>query len=172
MTESRLKSLAGLLYGATLACEIVLPIVVGVVAVAIGLGALQVPFASDTEPTGLFRWIGLAVGLLPAIALLLALDLLRRLFARYRDGDVLTEGSAVLIRQAGKALLAVAALKIAVQPVQSVLLTWQSTPGSRQVSIGIGQAEIGFLLTAGLLTVIGWAMTEAAQIAEENRAFV
>ena len=40
------------------------------------------------------------------------------------------------------------------------------------ISVGIGHAEIGFLLVAGLLTVIGWAMTEAARQAEENRAFV
>lgn len=172
MNESRLKSLASLLYGATLACEIVLPIIVVAVAVAIGIGAMQIPFESETDPSGVFRWLGLAVGLLPIVALVWALDTLRRLFARYRDGDVLTEGSALLIRKAGKALLFVAGLKIIVQPIQSVLLTWQSAPGSRQLSIGIGQAEIGFLLTAGLLTVIGWAMTEAAQIAEENRSFV
>ena len=38
--------------------------------------------------------------------------------------------------------------------------------------VGISHSDIGFLLLAGLLTVIGWAMSDAARAADENRAFV
>jgi hypothetical protein len=125
-----------------------------------------------SNASGLPLWLGVAVGLLPAAVLFWALDLLRRLFRLYKSGEVLTENAAILIRQTGKAMLLLALLKIVVHPVQTLLLTWQSPPGSRMVSIAIGQAEIGFLLLAGLLTVIGWAMTEAARVAEENRSFI
>ncbi len=172
MTESRLRRLAGWLRGATLACQIALPLILGGVFVAFSLGLLVAPMPAGADPSGLFLWLGAAAGLLPAIALMWALDLLRRLFARFQDGDVLTEGSAVLIRQAGKSLLILAALKIAAHPLQTLLLTWQSPPGSRMVSLEIGQAEIGFVLVAGLLTIIGWAMSEAARMADENKAFV
>lgn len=172
MTESRLRLLAGWLHGATLACQIALPLILGGVFVAFSMGLLLVPMPPSSEPDGIFLWLGAAAGLLPAVALFWALDILRRLFARYRAGDVLTEGSARLIRQAGKALLVLAALKIISQPLQTLLLTWQSPPGSRMVAVEIGQAEVGFVLVAGLLTLIGWAMSEAARATEENRAFV
>ncbi len=172
MTNKRLNNLASLLHGATLACQIALPLILLGIVVALAMGTLPYPAPGPTAPTGVFLWAGVAIGLVPALALMWALDTLRRLFARYKAGDVLTEPSARLSRQTGKALLLLAVLKIAVQPLQSALLTWQSPPGSRAIAISVGQAEIGFLLAAGLLTVIGWAMTEAARAADENRSFV
>lgn len=172
MTESRLKALAAWLHAATLACQVALPLVVAAVLAALATGTTLVPLPETSTATGAFLWLGVAVGLLPAAALFRALDLLRRLFLRYEDGDALSEDAAVLIRGIGKALLLLAALKIAVHPVQTLLLTWQSPPGSRMIAISVGQAEIGFLLLAGLLTVIGWAMSEAARMAEENRSFI
>jgi ABC-type transport system involved in cytochrome bd biosynthesis fused ATPase/permease subunit len=40
------------------------------------------------------------------------------------------------------------------------------------LSIGLDQGTLGFLMAAGLLTVIGWAMREAAAVKAENAAFV
>ncbi len=172
MTDKRFKALASLLHHATLVCEIALPPILLATFFAIAMGMLPLPLPVNAAPTGIFLWTGIAVGLLPALALMWALDTLRRLFARYKIGDILTEPSARLIRQTGKALFLLAVLKFAVQPIQSLLLTWQSPPGSRAISLTVSQAEIGFLLAAGLLTVIGWAMTEAARAADENRSFV
>lgn len=172
MTESRLQNLAAWLYGATLACQIALPIILGLVFVALSMGVTFAPLPQGADPSGSLLWLGIAVGLLPAAALFWALDILRCLFARYRVGEVLTQGSADLIGRAGKAFLLIAVLNIIVHPIQTLLLTWQSPPGSRMISVSIGQAEIGFVLLAGLLTVIGLAMTEAARVAEENKSFV
>jgi hypothetical protein len=36
----------------------------------------------------------------------------------------------------------------------------------------LDQGTLGFLMAAGLLTVIGWAMREAAAVKAENAAFV
>jgi len=36
----------------------------------------------------------------------------------------------------------------------------------------LDQGTLGFLLAAGLLTVIGWAMREAAAVKAENEGFV
>ena len=172
MTDGKLERLSKLLYGLTLACQIALPIIVGVVFVALSVGIRFSSAPEGSEASGLFLWLGVAVGLIPAIALFWALDLLRRLFQHYKDGKVLTRDAAHLIGKTGTAMLLLAGLKIFAHPIQTLLLTWQSPPGSRQIAISIGQAEIGFILIAGLLTVIGWAMTEAARVAEENRGFV
>lgn len=172
MPTSRLHRMAALLHGLTLACEIALPILLGLALFTVSAREALTWIPDGADPQGIFLLLGTIAGLAPAFALIWALDILRRLFARYRDGEVLTEASAQLIRQAGKAFLLVAALKIISHPLQSLLFTWQSPPGSRALSLSLGQAEIGFLLLAGLLTLIGWAMTEAAQAADENRAFV
>jgi len=44
--------------------------------------------------------------------------------------------------------------------------------GQRQLSVGVSHTEIWFVLTGGLLMVVGWALVEAARQADENRAFV
>ncbi len=172
MPTSRLHRMATLLHGVTLACEIALPILLALALFRASAREALTWIPDGADPRGAFLLLGTAAGLAPALALIWALDILRRLFARYRDGEVLTEASARLIRQTGKAFLVLAVLKIASQPLQSLLFTWQSPPGSRMVSLSLGQAEIGFLLLAGLLTLIGWATTEAAQAVDENRAFV
>lgn len=172
MTESKLRRLASLLHGTTLICQIGLPVIVALVFLALATGTTVAPLPAGSVASGLYLWLGLAVGLLPAVALFWALELLRRLFHQYEEGDVLTECAAILIRRIGKAMLLLAVLKIAVHLIQTLILTWQAPPGSRAISIAFGQAEVGFLLLAGLLTVSGWAMTEAARIAEENRSFI
>ena len=172
MMEMKLQRMARVLHGVTLFLMVGLPLVLAGALIAVSMGVRFQTMPEGAAPEGIFLWLGVLAGFLPALALFWALETLRRLFQRYMHGDVLTEGSAVLIRQTGKALLALAALKIMVMPLQTLLFTWQSPPGQRMISVGIGHAEIGFLLVAGLLTVIGWAMTEAARQAEENRAFV
>lgn len=172
MKEPKFVRLAAVLHVVSLVLLLLIPVfVLGMLGlVALGTAPFLVP--DHVSATGLYLWAGMAVGFLPVLALLWVLDSLRALFARYRDGDVLTVQSARLILQAGKGLIWLAALKIAVQPVTSVLLSWQAPPGQREMSVQIGQAEIGFLLVAGLLTLIGWAMTEAARQADENKAFI
>ena len=46
------------------------------------------------------------------------------------------------------------------------------TAPERTLSIGLDSGTLGFLMAAGLLTVIGWAMREAAAVKAENAGFV
>lgn len=172
MNDQRITRLAGLLHGLTIAALIVIPIFAVGFLVLLSAGFLTTILPDEILATGVFLWAGIAVGFIPVLALLWVLNALRQLFERYRDGDVLTQPSAALILKAGKGLIWLAGLNIAVQPVTSVLLSWQAPPGQRALSVGIGQAEIGFVFAAGLLTLIGWALTEAARQADENKGFV
>lgn len=172
MNDPRVTRLAGILHAVSLVFLVLIPVSVAGVVLLVALGTASFLVPEGVSATGLYLWAGVAVGFLPVLALLWVLDTLRTLFACYREGDVLTAQSAHLILRAGKGLIWLAALNVAVQPFASVLLSWQAPPGQRELAIGIGQAEIGFLFVAGLLTLIGWAMSEAARQADENKAFV
>lgn len=129
-----------------------------------------IPVAEGTRPVQIRA--ALAVGLVTAALLMWILDRMRRLFGLYRRGIVLTADCARLIRQIGTGLALVAAARILATPLQTVILTANAPPGQRQVALSLSSDAIGLLLAAGLITLIGWAMAEAARIDEENRGFV
>ena len=54
--------------------------------------------------------------------------------------------------------------------VQGLIVTWNAA--QRQLAIGVDGGTLGFLMVSGLLTVIGWAMREAARVKAENEGFV
>jgi mannose/fructose/N-acetylgalactosamine-specific phosphotransferase system component IIC len=107
------------------------------------------------------------ISVLPMVA---ALRGMVRLFAAYRDGEVLSKGNADTILRIGRNFLIVAGFTVLVPTLQTLILSWNS--GHRMLSIGLDQGTLGFLLAAGLLTVIGWAMREAAVVKAENAGFV
>jgi Protein of unknown function (DUF2975) len=109
------------------------------------------------------------VAVFPMVAACLAM---RRLFGRYRSGEILTDHCAAEILRVGQALFAVAAMTVLVPTAQLLVLSWNAAPGGRILSIGIDGSTVGFLLSGAMLIVIGWVMREAAQAAEDNRGFV
>ena len=169
MGNSRLSNLARILHLVSVLALFALPAIFGLVLYWVAIDPSLFPLPDDAADKPYFG-ASVMVGLLPLALLMWPLNQLRKLFASYRDGEILTEGSARLILAAGKGLAWVALLGIAVQPVQSALASYDGDGG--QVAISIGTAEVGFLFVAGLLTLVGWAMAEAARQAEENRSFV
>ncbi|MCY1128158.1 DUF2975 domain-containing protein [Frigidibacter sp. RF13] len=115
-------------------------------------------------------WV--AASLVIALALVLVLPILhmlvemRSLFGNYRRGEILTEASARHILGIGRAMLSLAVLKVVVPAIQLLLLTGDT------LSFGLNDNFVIFMLAGGFLVTIGWAMREAAELAEENRGFV
>ena len=70
----------------------------------------------------------------------------------------------------GEAPAAPAVPTVAVPTVQGLIVTWNAA--EQQLAIGIDGGTLGFLMVSGLLTVIGWAMREAARVKAENEGFV
>ncbi len=111
-----------------------------------------------------------AIALVAVLPLVAALRAMVRLFALYRDGEVLSPANADTILQIGRMLVLVALFTVLVPTLQTLILSWNAP--QKTLSIGLDGGRLGFLMAAGLLTVIGWAMREAAAVKAENEGFV
>lgn len=113
-----------------------------------------------------------ALGLLALGPAMAALWRMRALFARYGAGEILTPAAADLIRGIGAALVLMALAMTLLHTAQMALLTIDSPDGQKILSIRLDSDALGFLLSGGLLIVIGWVMREAARAAEDAAGFV
>ncbi|MEO8530598.1 MAG: hypothetical protein ABI459_05205 [Deltaproteobacteria bacterium] len=167
----RLKKRASWLRVATLCVVVALPVLIGAaLTLNMPMTALPQPVSPDVTRGQVMS--AQALGLVSVAALIWTLLRMRQLFGAYAAGDVLSEANALTIQRIGQGMLAVAALGVVVRPVQSLILTLENASGQRAIAVSLSSADIGFLLAGGLLSVIGWAMHEAAQAADENRSFV
>lgn len=171
----RLQRLSGSLYWVALVLSVVLPIVVLVFA---GKGVtdpasllLRAPTVPPDTPvtTGQAGLVG-AVALVSVLPMVAALRAMVRLFDRYRAAEVLSEANADAILRIGRAMMLVAAFTLLVPTVQTLILSWHAP--QKTLAIGLDSGTLGFLMASGLLTVIGWAMREAARVKAENEEFV
>jgi hypothetical protein len=173
--HQRLQSLSGILYWVALVLSVVLPLLVLVYA---GKGVTEpasllsrapsVPPGTVVTPAqaGLVAAVAL-VAVLPMVA---ALRGMVRLFSRYREAKVLSPENAETILRIGRAMLLVALFTVLVPMLQTLILSWNAP--QKTLAIGLDGGTLGFLMAAGLLTVIGWAMREAAAVKAENEGFV
>jgi hypothetical protein len=115
---------------------------------------------------GLVALVSLAA-VLPMVA---ALRAMARLFSCYQTGDILSDANAATILSIGRALLLVSLFTVLAPTLQTLILSWNAP--QKTLSIGLDGGTLGFAMAAGLLTLIGWAMAEAARIKAENEGFV
>lgn len=171
---NRLHTLSGLLYWVALVLSVLLPIIVlifaaqGVTDPASLLSRSTVPAGTpvSTSQAGLVAAVAL-ISVLPMVA---ALRGMVRLFGAYRDGEVLSDTNAHTILRIGRNLLLVAVFTVLLPTLQTLILSWHAT--QKTLSIAIDGGTLGFLMASGLLTVIGYAMGEAARVKAENEGFV
>ena len=173
--QSRLQRLSETLNWTTLALSVVLPLIVlyyaGKGVADPGSLLTQAPvLPADLIVTRAQAGLVAAVAIASLLPMLAALRAMTRLFDRYRMGEVLSHANATTILTIGRALLAVAAFTIAVPTLHALILSWNAP--QRVLSIALDSGTLGFAIAAGLLTVIGWAMAEAARIKAENEGFV
>ncbi|MBL9049202.1 MAG: DUF2975 domain-containing protein [Tabrizicola sp.] len=172
---SRLQRLSAALYWVALVLSVLLPVIVLAYA-AKGVGdpaslLARVPGVGEGASVTRFQaGMVAAVALVSVLPMVAALRAMTRLFGRYREGEVLSDANAETILQIGRALLLVAVFTVLVPTVTTLILTWNGP--ARQLAIGLDSGTLGFLMAAGLLTVVGWAMREAARVKAEHEAFV
>jgi len=176
-TRSRLNVMAHRLQWATVLVLAALPLALVAVVAAIPFspaawtllrGAMPIPASAGSGQV----IAALLVGMIGPVVLWLTLNEMRKLFAAYSAGDVFSSANATIIRRIGFGFVALAVVPLFTRPLQTVMLTMANPPGQRSIAISIETDMIFFAIAGGLIMLIGWAMSEAAAIAAENRAFV
>lgn len=112
------------------------------------------------------------VGLIPWAIGAWVLFQMQALFALYRDNRALTIEAARTIRNLGAGLVLIAVAQVVTRTVQILMLTSANADGERMLAIQFGFAQVGFILAAGLMVVIGRSMVEAARAVDDMRGFV
>ncbi len=171
----RLHRLAGKLYWVALVLSVLLPILAlifagkGVTDPASLLSRAPMVSPGTTVTTVQAGLVG-ALALIAVLPMVAALRAMVRLFDSYRAGEVLSLANADSILRIGRALILVAIFTVVLPTLQTLILGWNAP--QKVLSIAFDGGTLGFLLAAGLLTVIGWALREAARVKAENEGFV
>ncbi|MCF2871684.1 hypothetical protein L0664_11460 [Octadecabacter sp. G9-8] len=174
MSETRLPKIATALHALSIVALALFPALFLLALSLPALGMLDISDFTDIprDEWPVMTWIGLFVGLIPAVFLWLAVNAMRRLFALYQKGDPLAPQAGPLIKSIGSNLFISALAAIAVVPVQSGLMSLANPVGERQISVSLNSSTLGFVLVSGLLLLIGWSMSEATRLAAENKEFI
>ncbi len=101
-----------------------------------------------------------------------ALWSLRLLFLGYARGEVFTPRALALLNNTAVAMFAGVIVTFAMHAPISVLLSWPSGPGHRELSLGFGNGDVANLFAAGVVLVIARVMVKARGLADENAKFV
>ncbi|SHI04593.1 hypothetical protein [Marivita hallyeonensis] len=112
------------------------------------------------------------VGLAPWAIALWVLYQAQALFGLYRDGKALTRDAAHRIFQLGLGLVLVAITAVLARTAQILILTWANEDGTRMLAVSFGFTHVALLLAAGLMTIIGRSMIEAADAVDDMRGIV
>ena len=173
--QHRLQTLSGILYWVALVLSVALPLVVLLyagnwVTDPASLAGRSPDLPPETPVTTLQAGLVAGVALVSVLPMVAALRGMVRLFARYREADVLSVENAETILQIGRAMVVVALFTVITPTLRTLILSWNAP--QKTLSIGLDSGTLGFLMAAGLLTVIGWAMREAAAVKAENAGFV
>lgn len=172
---ARLQKLSAILYWVALVLSVILPILVLVYAgkwvtdpASLLSRVPQVP--PGTPVTTTQAGLAAAVALISVLPMVAALRAMARLFGRYQAAEVLSLENADTILRIGRALVLVSLFTVLLPTLQTLILSWNAP--DRTLAIGLDGGTLGFLMAAGLLTVVGWAMREAARVKLENEGFV
>lgn len=114
---------------------------------------------------------------LPRLAALLAVPFLlgflwhcRALFALYAAGQVLSLAAAARIQAAGRFATLAGLAKLAEPTLAGLLRSLGS--GGIELTLGISEGAVIFLMLGGLLMVVGWATTEGTLARDDVAGFV
>ncbi len=136
---------------------------------AFGLPSSVKAFGGDERALRLRLFLAVA----PALTLFfLTAWQIRDLFRLWARGPVLDPGHSRRLVTIGWLLLAGTAVSVATRTFMALALTIDNPPGQRQLVIGFSLHEFVFVLFGLFVFAFARVMSEAARLADENRAFI
>lgn len=172
--QARMIRLSALTRGFALAIAVALPVLgAGWWVLA---GDAEIAAAAGLASTGAnydvaARIAGAALSVLPVLALSWGLWRLAATLKSFSLGRPFTPDAARGLRDFGYGVLACAVLKPIAGAALSVLVS-SVGPGPRALAISVSSDTLLMLLLGAVMALVGWALGEAAAIAEENAQFV
>lgn len=118
------------------------------------------------------RLLATALAVLPVLPLSWGLVRLASALEAFRQGRAFGLVAATGMRDFAVGVFGCTLLKLASGALLSVVLSWNAPAGQKQVAISVSSDMLLMLLVGAVLTLFGWALAEAAAIAEENAQFV
>ncbi|BCG80671.1 DUF2975 domain-containing protein [Mesorhizobium sp. 113-3-3] len=118
------------------------------------------------------RLAAFAISFVPLACLVFALMAARGAFQAFATGDFFGENAIRNLRSFGLGLLASALLKPVSGAALSVLLSLDAPAGQHRLTLGLDSDTLLALLTAAIVAVITWVISEASALADENAQFV
>ncbi|RDI44563.1 DUF2975 domain-containing protein [Aquicella lusitana] len=115
------------------------------------------------------KGLGLLLNLAPLMIELFILFCLIRLFRLYEQGEIFSLKNVRFIRNLGYALLIGQLINPVYEGLMGVILTMNNPHGHRFASITLDQTNIGIVLTALMVILVSWIMTEGCKLREEQQ---
>ena len=160
------------LAGIALVCAV--PVAIALVPELLaGALAARLGPAGAAMDVGLGGRIGAALVLaVPLGVMLWGLLAVKRLFAGFARGEILTERAAGCLRRFAIAVVLQAPLAPIVSAALSLAVSAGNPPGERFVAIALSSTDYFALLVGAVLFAAATVMREAARLSAENAAFV
>lgn len=139
--------------------------------------SFPVPYGMSTLLAGLEwtlaqRLLAAAVGLLPALALMLALFAVGRICREYAAGRLFSDLVLGAYRRLGATLVATTVLHWLQPTLLGLALSLTLPPGKRFVTVGVSSDDLLLALVTALVFVLGSVMQVAQRVQSENAEIV
>ncbi|MBB6254135.1 DUF2975 domain-containing protein [Nitrospirillum iridis] len=118
------------------------------------------------------RALAFGISMVPLGALIYGLLNARRCFDAFAAGQIFSSEPIGRLKAFSIAVAASAILKPFTGAALSLFLSFNNSGEVRTVALSIGSDTLIALIFAGTVAVIAWVMTEALDIADENKQFV
>ncbi|WP_439599828.1 hypothetical protein [Devosia sp.] len=118
------------------------------------------------------RLLATLLAVLPVLPLSWGLLRLASALEAFRQGRAFGLVAATGMRDFAIGVFTCTLLKLISGALMSVVLSWNAPAGQKQLAISVSSDMLLMLIVGAVLTLVGWALTEAAAIAEENAQFI
>lgn len=114
------------------------------------------------------KFYGMLVGAIPLILIECILYFLIKLFQLYEKGVIFSSQNVKYFKKIGYSLLAYQLIDIVCNGLLSMILTMGNPPGFRTLTVNFSGTNLTVLLTAFMIILISWIITEGCRLDEEQ----
>ena len=112
------------------------------------------------------------VGAIPTLLFAIVLFQAKQFFDSYRSGLLFPTEGAAKLKSIGKFCLALAIVNPLIRTITLLIMTWLNPLGQKILILSLSSTDGFLLVLSGLLFMIGYILSEANRIAEDNERII